>query len=64
MKAKFIFVNVIEGYSTYNDRALNVDHVVQFEPNMAKAGTCHVYMSDGKVICVACSFEQLIKMFN
>lgn len=64
MNTKFIHVNAIEGFSTVVDKVLNVDHVIQFEPNLARAGTCHVYLSDGKVVCVTCSFEQLIEKFK
>ena len=64
MKSKFIHVNVIEGFSSVIDRGLNIDHVIHFEPNIAKSGTCHVYLVDGKVICVVGTFEDLIQKFN
>ena len=64
MNNKFIHVNVMEGSFNVVDKVLNVDHVIQFEPNQARAGTCHIYLSDGKVICVTCSFEQLIEKFK
>jgi len=64
MKNKFIHVSIIEGFSTAIERALNMDHVIQFEPNIAKSGTCHVWLTDGKIICVVGTFEQLIQKFN
>jgi L-2-hydroxyglutarate oxidase LhgO len=64
MNTKFIHVVIIEGFNTAIERMLNVDHVIQFEPNMARGGTCHVYLSDGKVVCVSNTFEQLIEKFK
>jgi hypothetical protein len=64
MKNKFIHVSIIEGFSTAIERALNMDHVIQFGPNIAKSCTCHVWLTDGKVICVVGTFEQLIQKFN
>ena len=54
----------MEGSFNVVDRAINVDHIIQFEPNLAKAHTSNVYISDGKVICVASTFEQLIEKFK
>lgn len=64
MSSKFVLLNVMEGSFNVVDRAINVDHIIQFEPNLAKAHTSNVYISDGKVICVASTFEQLIEKFK
>lgn len=64
MKSKFVHFSVIEGYSNVIERAINVDHVIQFEPNLDRQGTCRVYLTEGKVICVSGTFEQLINIFN
>jgi hypothetical protein len=61
MLPKFIKILVIEGFSTVIERMLNVNHIIQFEPNRGRAGHCHLYLSDGKVICVVGQFEELIE---
>jgi hypothetical protein len=61
---KFIKVKITEGLTLTVDRMLNVDHVIQFEPSRGREGHCHVYLSDGKVISVANTFEELIILFK
>lgn len=64
MSAKLPSINVMEGSFNFVDRAINVDHIIQFEPNLTKAQTSNIYLSDGKVLCVACPFDSLIQLFK
>ena len=61
---KFVHLVVAEGFSNYIDKVINVDHIIQFEPNLNKSGHSNIYLSDGKVLSVAESFHNLIEKFN
>lgn len=64
MVSKFIKVTVVEGFSNVVERIVNINHIIQFESNRGREGCCHVYLSDGKTICVSETFEELIEKVN
>jgi hypothetical protein len=55
---------VVEGFSNVVERIVNINHIIQFESNRGREDCCHVYLSDGKTICVAETFEDLVKKIN
>ena len=61
---KFIKVKVVEGISQTIERMINVDHVIQFEPDKARDGYSHVYMTQGNSFRVESTFEELINLFK
>jgi hypothetical protein len=64
MIPKFIRISVVEGFSIVIEKILNVDHIIQFESNRGRAGHCHLYLTDGKVLCVVGTLEDIIYKLN
>ena len=61
---KFIHIKIVEGFSNMVDRVVNVDHIIQFEPSLARPEHSNIFLSDGKVLLAAESFHKLIEKFN
>lgn len=64
LPVKFVHITVVEGFSNYTDKVVNVDHIIQFEPSLARPEHSNIFLSDGKVLLAAESFHKLIEKFN
>jgi hypothetical protein len=64
LPVKFVHITVVEGFSNHTDKVVNVDHIIQFEPSLARPEHSNIFLSDGKVLLAAESFHKLIEKFN